>query len=164
MRRAWIIPFFILLILVAQSQAGAQVLDSADARAVAQLMAAFDETDSGRGAEAARKRAALFSDKAVFVNAFGIRREGKDSISAFWMLVSTSGSFATSNIERLDRQQRVLAPDLVLVDHVERITGQRSPETGREMPGRTAHLTLLLQRQALGDWRIAYYRAGDVRT
>ena len=155
-----------LAVCLAPAIAAAQplALDSADARAVAQLMAAFDETGSGRGAEVGKKRASLFSDNAVFVNAFGVRREGKDSIGAFWMLVYTSGSFATSTIERLDRQQRVIGPGLVLVDHVERITGQRNPETGREMPPRTAHLTLLLQRQAPGDWRIVYYRAGDVRT
>jgi len=31
------------------------------------------------------------------------------------------------------------------------------------MPPRTAHITLLLRRQEAGDWRIVYYRAGDVR-
>jgi uncharacterized protein (TIGR02246 family) len=162
MKRKWI--FGLSLCFAPLSNSQAQVLDSADARAVAQLMAAFDETGSGRGAEAGRKRAALFSDSAVFINAFGIRREGKDSIGAFWMLIYTSGTFASSTIERLDRQQRVLGPGLILVDHVERITGQRDPATGREMPPRTAHLTLLLRRQSPGDWRIAYYRAGDVRT
>ena len=48
MRPAWIIPFVIVLIPLAQVRA--QVLDSADTRAVAQLTAAFDETGSGRGA------------------------------------------------------------------------------------------------------------------
>ena len=144
--------------------AQAQALDSLATRRVAQLMAAFDETGSGRGGAAvADRRAALFSDNAVFVIAFGIRMEGKDSLTAFWRRLYSSGSFGTSKIERLDRHQRVLPPDLVLIDHVERITGQRMPDTGQELPPRTAHITLLLQRQPNGEWRIVYYRAGDVR-
>ena len=128
------------------------------------LLDTLDETGSARGGAAvAERRAALFSDNAVFVNAFGGRVEGRDSLRSFWRQLYSSGSFGTSRIERVDRQQRVLAPDLVLVDHVERITGQRVPDSGRELPPRIAHITLLLQRQAGGDWRIVYYRAGDVR-
>jgi uncharacterized protein (TIGR02246 family) len=163
MSSRWIVALVLLLAprLVATQ---APTLDSAAARRVAQLLAVFDETGSGRGgAEPAEKRAALFSDNAVFVNAFGHRVEGRDSLRAFWKMLYSSGSFGTSKIERLDRQQRVLAPDLVLIDHVERITGQRVPGGGREMPPRTAHMTLLLRRQGSGDWRIVYYRAGDVR-
>jgi len=139
-------------------------LDSADTRRVRELLAEFDATGSGTGGRAAAdRRSALFADHGVMVNAFGIRAEGLDSLRAFWRLVYGSGSFATSRIERVDRQERVLGPRLVLVDHVERITGQRIPATGREMPPRVAHLTLLLQKQPTGEWRIVYYRAGDVR-
>jgi ketosteroid isomerase-like protein len=162
MRSHWIAGFALLL-LPSFLDAQAPRLDSAAARGVAQLLARFDETGSGRGASLAEQRAALFSDNAVMVNAFGVRVEGRDSLLAFWRLVYTSGSFASSTIERLDRQQRVLAPDLVLIDHVERITGQRVPDSGLELPPRTAHITLLLRRQEAGDWRIVYYRAGDVR-
>jgi ketosteroid isomerase-like protein len=159
------IPLFSLVSLLASPALLCQTptQDSARTRAVAELMAIFDETGSGRGAAAAERRSALFSEKAVFINAFGVRVEGGDSLANFWRRVYTSGSFAVSKVERLDRQQRDLGPDLVLVDHVERITGQRNPDTGSELPPRTAHITLLLQRQATGEWRIVYYRAGDVR-
>ena len=147
-----------------QSLSGqAPTLDSAAAQKVAQLLASFDETGSGRGAAAAEQRAALFSDNAIVVNAFGLRVEGRDSLSAFWKRLYGSGTFGSSRVEPVDREQRILARGLVLVDHVERITGQRALETGRELPPRTIHITLLLQRQAAGDWRIVYYRAGDVR-
>jgi hypothetical protein len=53
---------------------------------VAQLLAVFDETGSGRaGALPAEKRAALFSDNAIFVTAFGHRVGGRDSLRAFWI-------------------------------------------------------------------------------
>jgi uncharacterized protein (TIGR02246 family) len=162
MNKRWII---VLAVLLSPRVLGAQApaLDSASAQAVVRLLSDFDETGSGRGTVLAERRAALFSDDAVFVNAFGARVEGRDSVHAFWKQLYTSGSFGSSKVERLDRQQRVLAPDFVLVDHVERITGQRVPESGREMPPRTAHITLLLRRQEGGDWSIVYYRAGDVR-
>jgi uncharacterized protein (TIGR02246 family) len=154
----------VLLMVPSLLDAQATGLDSIAARSVAQLLAAFDSTGSGRGGDSvAQRRTALFSDNAVFVNAFGVRIEGRDSLAAFWKMLYNSGSFGTSKIERVDRQQRVLAPDLVLVDHVERITGQRVPSTQQELPPRTAHITLLLRQQAVGHWRIVYYRAGDVR-
>jgi len=158
--------FITLAFPVATQLLGAQalVLDSVNARAVAQLLATFDETGSGRGPALADRRAAMFADNAVFVNAFGLRADGRDSIGVIWRRIYTSGSFTSSTITRVDREQRVLAPDLVLVDHVERITGQKDPVTGREMPPRTAHITLLLRRYGSSDWRIVYYRAGDVRS
>jgi len=155
-----------LVVVLMPSLVGAQaaITDSAAARKVAQLLAAFDSTGSGRGGDSvALRRTALFSDDAVFINAFGVRIEGLDSLAAFWKMLYNSGSFGSSKIERVDRQQRMVAPDLVLVDHVERITGQHVPGTRQELPPRTAHITLLLRRQTAGDWRIVYYRAGDVR-
>jgi ketosteroid isomerase-like protein len=158
----WIVAACVLIAprtLIAQAPA----LDTTAVRKVAEVLRIFDEAGSGRGEAAATRRAALFSRNAVFVNAFGVRVEGRDSLDACWKLIYTSGSFATSEIERIDRQQRVLGPDLVLVDHVERITGQRDPTSGLELPPRTSHITLLLREQEGGEWRIVYYRAGDVR-
>ena len=162
MSRYWI-PLLVVAFGTPPLRAQTVSLDSAAARSVAQLLTRFDETGSGRGAALAQQRADLFSSDAVFVNAFGFRVEGQDSLRAFWHRLYTSGSFASSQVERVDRQQRVLSPDLVLIDHVERITGQRAPDTGREMAPRIAHITLLLRREATGTWRIVYYRAGDVR-
>lgn len=142
---------------------GQATLDSATAAPVGRLLARFDATASTARTSDAAGRAALFTDDAVVINAFGNRVEGRMAVDAFWVELYRSGTFAGSRIERLERRERMLGPGLVLVDHVECLTGQRGPNSGRELPPRIVHVTLVLRQTGAGEWRIAYYRAGDVR-
>jgi uncharacterized protein (TIGR02246 family) len=128
---------------------------------VQELLERFDSTATSASTLNPQGRAALFTDDALFLNAFGNRVEGRPAIDS--ALARIYVGFAQAHIDRLDRRVRVLAPDLVLVDHVERLTGQRGPRSGRQMPPRTTHITLLLRQQQPRDWRIVYYRAGDDR-
>ena len=148
---------------VSALQAQAAPLDSANAAAVAKLLERFDATASATGKLDPAGRAALFSDDAIFLNAWGGRVQGRPAIDSTWRRLYRSTTFDSSRIELLDRRQRVLAPGLVLVDHLECLTGQRGPNSGREMPPRATHITLLLRREATAEWRIVYYRAGDLR-
>ncbi len=124
-----------------------------------QLISRLEATARSRDAAG---RTALFTDDAVVINAFGNRMEGADAVAAFWKELYSSGTFDQSKSERLDLRRKEIAPGLLLVDYVERVTGQVGPNSGRELPPRTIHITLVL-RQKSGRWRIAYYRAGDVR-
>jgi uncharacterized protein (TIGR02246 family) len=124
-----------------------------------ELISRFESTG---GARDAAGRTALFTRDAVVINAFGNRAEGAEAVAAFWKELYASGTFDQSKSERVSLQRRELARGLLLVDYVERLTGQRGPNSGRELPPRTVHITLILRR-ASGGWRIAYYRAGDVR-
>jgi uncharacterized protein (TIGR02246 family) len=128
---------------------------------VQELLERFDSTATSASTLNPQGRAALFTDDALFLNAFGNRVEGRPAIDS--ALARIYVGFAQAHIDRLDRRVRVLAPNLVLVDHVERLTGQRGPRSGRQMPPRTTHITLLLRQQQPRDWRIVYYRAGDDR-
>jgi uncharacterized protein (TIGR02246 family) len=128
---------------------------------VQELLERFDSTATSASTLNPQARAALFTDDALFLNAFGNRVEGRPAIDS--ALARIYVGFAQAHIDRLDRKVRVLAPNLVLVDHVERLTGQRGPRSGRQMPPRTTHITLLLRQQQPRDWRIVYYRAGDDR-
>jgi uncharacterized protein (TIGR02246 family) len=128
---------------------------------VQELLERFDSTATSASTLNPQGRAALFTDDALFLNAFGNRVEGRPAIDS--ALARIYVGFAQAHIDRLDRKVRVLAPNLVLVDHVERLTGQRGPRSGRQMPPRTTHITLLLRQQQPRDWRIVYYRAGDDR-
>jgi uncharacterized protein (TIGR02246 family) len=125
------------------------------------LLERFDSTATSASTLNPMGRAALFADDALFLNAFGNRVEGRPAIDS--ALASIYPGFTQAHIDRLDRKVRVLAPNLVLVDHVERLTGQRGPRSGRLMPPRTTHITLLLRQQQPREWRIVYYRAGDDR-
>lgn len=124
-----------------------------------ELIARFESTGSARDAAG---RTGLFTHDAVVINAFGNRVEGTQAIAAFWKELYASGTFDQSKSEHISLQRRELAPSVLLFDYVEQVTGQRGPNSGRELPPRTIHITLIVKR-ALGGWRIAYYRAGDVR-
>jgi uncharacterized protein (TIGR02246 family) len=153
----------ICIFSVSTALAQATSIDSANAAAVVKLLDRFDATASAAGKLDPAARAALFSDDAVFLNAWGGRVEGRQAIDSAWRRLYRSTTFDSSHIELLDRRQRVLGPRLVLVDHLECLTGQRGPNSGRELPPRATHITLVLRQEPNAEWRIVYYRAGDLR-
>jgi uncharacterized protein (TIGR02246 family) len=130
-------------------------------RGVQALLERFDSTASSATTLDAAGRAALFTDDATFLNAFGNRVDGRPALDSTWARLYGGNQFRQAKIERLDRRVRVLAPDLVLVDHLERLTGQGA--NNRANPPRMTHITLLLRQVRPADWRIVYYRAGDNR-
>jgi uncharacterized protein (TIGR02246 family) len=146
-------------------EAGAQVIaQKADWPAGVQaLLERFDSTATSATTLDAAGRAALFTDDATFLNAFGGRIEGKPALDSMLTRLYAGNQFRNAKIERLDRRVRVLAPDLVLVDHLERLTGQGGG-SGRVNPPRMTHITLILRQVRPADWRIVYYRAGDNRS
>ena len=146
------------------AQAQGDGLDARTRAAVTAVLTRFDATASAKGRLDAGARSALFTDDAIVINAFSTNIEGRAAVDAFWRELYTSTTFDSSRIELLDRRLRRLGPGLVLVDHLERLTGQRGPRSGRELPPRTTRITLILQREPAGVWRIRYYRAGDQRT
>jgi len=142
---------------------GGQVLASQSdwPRGVQPLLERFDSTASSATTLDAAGRAALFTDDATFLNAFGNRVDGRPALDSTWARLYGGNQFRQAKIERLDRRVRVLAPDLVLVDHLERLTGQGA--NNRANAPRMTHITLLLRQVRPADWRIVYYRAGDNR-
>ena len=130
-------------------------------RGVQALLERFDSTASSATTLDAAGRAALFTDDATFLNAFGNRVDGRPALDSTWARLYGGNQFRQAKIERLDRRVRVLAPDLVLVDHLERLTGQGA--NNRANAPRMTHITLLLRQVRPADWRIVYYRAGDNR-
>jgi uncharacterized protein (TIGR02246 family) len=108
-------------------------------------------------------RAGLYTEHAVFYNAFGVEREGREAIREFWKYIFASGTFNQSTFKITKEKIRFISPDIAVVDIFEEVTGQRAPETGRELPPRSVHLTFIMTKKGK-DWFFAYYRAGDLRT
>ena len=156
---------WVLLILTAVRlpKAGAQVLGQQSdwPAGVQALLERFDSTATSATTLDPAGRAALFTDDATFLNAFGGRIEGKPALDSMLTRMYGGNQFRRAKIERLDRRVRVLSPDLVLVDHLERLTGQGGGN--RTNPPRMTHITLVLRQIRPADWRIVYYRAGDNR-
>ncbi len=127
----------------------------------------FESTARARDADG---RTALFTRDAVVINAFGNRVEGAEAVAAFWKELYASGTFDQSKSERISLQQREHAPGLLLMDNVERVTGKRDPNCGRELPPCTIHITLILMRATGGgvsrtirratsqNWRVGVVR------
>jgi uncharacterized protein (TIGR02246 family) len=106
-------------------------------------------------------RASLFTDDAVVINAWGDRVEGRKDVDDFWKTLMTSGTFNTSVITERETLYTKLADNLWLADYVEDLTGQRGPKSGRELPARIIHMTLIARRSQSDRWLFSYYRAGD---
>jgi len=126
------------------------------------LLERFDSTATSATTLDAAGRAALFTDDATFLNAFGGRTDGRPALDSVLNRLYSGNQFRNATIERLDRRVRVLAPNLVLVDHLERLTGQGGGAR-RVNPPRMTHITLILRQARPTEWRIVYYRAGDNR-
>jgi uncharacterized protein (TIGR02246 family) len=163
MRRLWLVA---AAVSFAAARVPAQIpgLDSTGQAGVARLLERFDASASAGGTLDADTRAALFTDDAVVINAFSSYLEGRAAVDSFWRALYHSSTFDSAKIERLERRSRLIAPGLVLVDHLERLTGQRTPKSHRELPPRLTRITLILRRETSSQWRILYYRAGDQRS
>ncbi len=159
-----VVSVLFLSIVAIRASAVAQVLaNKSDWPAGVQaLLERFDSTATSATTLDAAGRAALFTDDATFLNAFGNRVDGKPALDSTLARLYGGNQFRRATIERLDRRVRVLSPDLVLVDHLERLTGQGGAN-GRVNPPRMTHISLLPRQVRPADWRIVYYRAGDNR-
>lgn len=159
-------PLLIVLSVSAAANLSAQTnsLDSATTAGVGRLLAKFDSTQSSVGHLDAQGRAGLFTNDGVFINAFGGRVDGRPSIDSVWARMYASTTFGEAKIQIMDRKQHLVAPGIVVVDHLECLTGQRGPNSGKELPARRTHITLILKQQPNSEWKISYYRAGDLRS
>ena len=120
-----------------------------------QWLESFEKRDAGLRNE-------LLTEGTVFYNAFGVEREGKESVGAFWKELFATGAFDQSKLRITQEKIRFLRPDLAVVDRFEEVTGQRAIETGQTLPPRRVHLTFILAKTG-ARWLVDYYRGGDLR-
>jgi uncharacterized protein (TIGR02246 family) len=146
----------VLLPTVCSAQPEARARDE---ESIKKVMRQWLDSFESRNAEI---RNVLLTEDTVFINAFGVEREGKKSVSAFWKELFATGTFDQSKLTITQEKIRFLRPEVAIVDRFEEVTGQRGPETGKSLPRRRVHLTFILTKTAEG-WKVAYYRAGDLR-
>jgi uncharacterized protein (TIGR02246 family) len=140
--------------------AAAQTRDTArDEEVIKKVIDGLNESFQKRDPQL---RANLFTEDGVFINAFGMQRDGKAAIEQFWKELFATGTFNQTEVKITEMKIRFLTPDVAIVDRFEEATGQRGIETNRLLPPRRIHLTLIMKRS--GDrWLMAYYSAADLR-
>jgi uncharacterized protein (TIGR02246 family) len=134
-------------------------VDSKDKEAIQKVMQQWLQSFEKRDAEL---RNVLLSEDTVFINAFGVQREGKKEVSAFWKELFATGTFDQSKLMITDEKLHFVRGDVAIVDRFEEVIGQRGPETGKTLAPRKIHLTFILTKKD-DVWLVAYYRGGDLR-
>lgn len=155
--RPLIVSLMSFLLFAATSGAQLVAAQSDWPPGVQALLERFDSAATSATTLDAARRAALFTEDATFLSEFGNRADGRLALDTM-----SGNQFGPAHVERLDRRVRVLAPNLVLVDQLERLTGERAGNR-RVNPPRMTHITLLLRQIHPAEWRIFYFRAGDNR-
>lgn len=149
-----------LIICVPVATVSAQPKLSSDEREVRAVVAKLADTVHDQTAAA---RDALFADDAQIINAFGNRAQGRKQIDDFWNSMFSTRMFRTATNQEKSLDVRFLSKSFALVDRFYIFSGQRTPTSGRELPPRNIHMTLVLRKNA-GTWRIIYYSVADLRS
>ena len=147
---------FIAMLLWLPSAASGQ--NSADYQSV---LAAIDRWDRAWQARDAVLGSQDYSDDALWVNAFGMRRTGRVAVEATLAEVFALPFVAAGNSETVDHDVRFPDEDVAVVESRVERRGQMSP-AGEELGVRhTSHLRVFERRA--GRWLITSHLISDAR-
>lgn len=151
----------LILLVAALSEAPQSLLAqsrSADSAAIVRIVQRRAEAMRTRNAEAQR---ANYAPNAIWINAFGVRRSGRDSIVAFLRGLYADPGYRESRVTREDPPEVVfLRPDVAVVHEFRESEGQRLAD-GTVIARRT-HTTFVISKER-GRWLIQYQYIGDER-
>jgi uncharacterized protein (TIGR02246 family) len=138
--------------LPAQGRAG-------DSIAVLQVIAR--RTEAMRAHDALAERA-VYAPNAVWINAFGRRRDGPDSIAAFLGRLYADPGYAASRLVREEPPDLwFIRPEVAVVHEYHEREAQRLAD-GSVIPIRRVHITFVLSKER-GGWLVRYQFIGDER-
>jgi uncharacterized protein (TIGR02246 family) len=130
-----------------------------DSIAILQVIERRSEAQRTHNALAERT---IYAPHAVWINAFGRRRVGPDSIEAFLRRLYADSGYAGSRLVRQEAPGvRFIRPDVAVVHEYHEREGQRLAD-GRVIPIRRVHTTFVLSRES-GRWVVQYLFIGDER-
>jgi len=149
----------VLLLILALAGNLASQSRSADSIAVLQVIER--RTEAMRAHDAHTERT-IYAPDAVWINAFGRRREGPDSIEAFLDRLYADSGYAASRMVREETPEvRFIRPDVAVVHEYHEREGQRLGD-GTVIPIRRVHTTFVLSKES-GRWLVRYQFIGDER-
>lgn len=104
----------------------------------------------------------IYAPDAVWINAFGRRRVGPDSIEAFLGRLYADSGYAASRLVRQEVPEVwFIRPDVAVVHEYHEREGQRLTD-GSVIPIRRVHTTFVLSKES-GRWLVRYQYIGDER-
>lgn len=150
------------LLVIALSVIGARPLlaqsRTADSAAILEIIRSRAEAIRTLNAE---RQAANYAPRAIWLNAFGVRRVGKDSILSYLRGLYADPGFRESRSVREEPPEVIFVrPDVAVVHDFREREGQRLAD-GTVIARRT-HTTFVLAKDR-GQWLIQYQHIADER-
>ena len=132
---------------------------AADSIAVLRVIELRAEAQRTHDAHAERT---IYAADALWINAFGRRRVGPDSIEAFLVSLYADTGYAASRLVREEVPEvRFIRPDVAVVHEYHEREGQRLAD-GTFIPLRRVHTTFVLSKES-GRWLVQYLFIADER-
>ena len=148
---------FVLILASAGNLAGQS--RAADSIAILHVIERRSEAQRTHNAPAERT---IYAPDAVWINAFGRRRVGPDSIEAFLGRLYADSGYAVSRLVRQEVPEvRFIRPDVAIVHEYHEREGQRLAD-GSVIPIRRVHTTVVLSKES-GRWLVQYLFISDER-
>lgn len=150
----------VLLVIAASVAPGTGAAQTAaDSAAVLRVMHQRSEAMRSRRADLQRPS---YAPGAIWINAFGVRRSGPDSIVAFLARLYADTGFVESRLLREAPPELIFVrPDVAIVHDFQEREGQRLAD-GSVIDRRT-HTTFVLSKES-GRWLIQYQYIADERS
>lgn len=153
------IPAAILVLILAL--AGKLAGQSRAADSIAVLHVIEHRTEAMRAHDAHAERS-VYAPNAVWINAFGRRRVGPDSIEAFLSRLYADPGYAASRMVcEAAPEVWFIRPDVAVVHEYHEREAQRLAD-GSVIPIRRVHTTFVLSKEN-GGWLVRYQFIGDER-
>ena len=153
------IPATVLVLI--QTLAGGLAGQGRAADSIAVLQVIERRTEAMRAHDSHAERT-IYAPNAVWINAFGRRRVGVDSIEAFLSRLYANPGYAASRMVR-EKAPEVwfIRPDVAVVHEYHEREAQRLAD-GSVIPVRRVHTTFVLSKEN-GGWLVQYQFIGDER-
>jgi uncharacterized protein (TIGR02246 family) len=152
-------PATVLVLILAL--AGKLPGQSRVADSIAVLHVIERRTEAMRAHDAHAERT-VYAPDAVWINAFGRRRVGPDSIEAFLSRLYADPGYAASRLVREEVPEVwFIRPDVAVVHEYHEREAQRLAD-GSVIPIRRVHTTFVLSKEN-GGWLVRYQFIGDER-
>jgi uncharacterized protein (TIGR02246 family) len=151
----------LILLVAALSDSPRQLLAQGRAADSAAILRIVSERSAAMRAFSADSQAANYARNAIWINAFGVRRTGRDSIATFLRGLYADSGYRESRLIREDPPELLfIRPDVAVVHEFHEREGQRLAD-GTVIARRT-HTTFVVSKER-GRWLIQYQHIGDER-